>query len=147
MEFFPDMDTKYFPPAPETAKEWFDYAGRLDRNGIEDHARIAYEKAQSLGLENLPEEDRPRFYLQYGSTLRNLAEFDKAQEVLDEGCRLYPDHAALKLFRAFNLCSTGNYKEAATEMMKLAVETGTHPSLAEYKRAIADYIDDIAKPS
>lgn len=60
---------------------------------------------------------------------------------------LYPDHAALKLFRVFNLCSTGNYKEAATEMMKLAVETGTHASLAEYKRAIADYIDDIAKPS
>lgn len=136
---------EHFPSAPETAKEWFDYAGRLDSDGIEDHARIAYEKAQSLGLENLPEEDRPRFYLQYGSTLRNLVEFSKAQKVLDEGCRLYPDHVALKLFRAFNLCSAGNYKEAATEMMKLIAETGAHPSLVEYRRSINHYIDDIGK--
>ncbi len=139
------MDTEYFLFPPANAKEWFDYAGRLDSEGMEIEARVAYEQALSCGLENLSEEDKPRFYLQYGSTLRNLEEFGKAHNVLNEGCRLYSDHAALKLFRAFNLCSTGNYKEAATQMMKLIAETGPHPSLAEYRKSINYYIDEIGK--
>ena len=137
------MDTEYFPFPPANAKEWFDYAGRLDSEGMEIEASVAYEQVLSYGLEKLSEEDKPRFYLQYGSTLRNLEEFGKAHNVLDEGCRLYPDHAALKLFRAYNSCSTGHYKEAATEMMKLVAETGAHRSQVEYHKSSNKYINEI----
>lgn len=137
---------EYFPnPLGTDAGEWFAYAGRLDRNGREQEARRAYEITGALGLAQLPEADRPRFYLQYGSTLRNLKEFSLADGVLAEGCRHYPDHAALKLFKAFNDCSMGRHEEAAKILMRLVAALGQDPSLTEYRQSIHSYVEEICR--
>lgn len=139
-------ERKYFPnPLGSNAEEWFDYAGTLDSNGLEADARRAYEIVNALGLKKLPEEDRPRFYLQYGSTLRNLGEFALALSVLEEGCRLYPDHAALKLFKTFADCSAGKHEEAAKTLLQMVLKVGVDPTLNEYRRSIKYYIDEIVK--
>ena len=140
----PDADGFYFPnPLGTDVMEWFEYAGKLDSHGLENDARRAYETVWALGLGKLPTEDRPRFFLQYGSTLRNLKELKAAETVLAEGCRLYPDHAALKLFKAFAECSAGNHEQAAKTLMRLVSDVGVHPSLKEYKKSIDYYIDEI----
>lgn len=140
-----DENNYFANPLGTDAGEWFAYAGRLDRNGREAEARRAYETTWALGLDKLPEADRPRLFLQYGSTLRNLKEFAIADRALEEGCRRYPDHAALKLFKAFNDCSMGRHEDAAKTLMQLVADVGQHPSLTEYRQSINFYVKEIVK--
>lgn len=72
---------------PADANAWFELADALDFLGREAEALPHYEKALALGTENLPPDDRPRLFIQLGSTLRNLKRYEEAKEVLEEGVK------------------------------------------------------------
>ena len=95
---------------PEEAKAWFELAGCYDYLGREQDALDQYVKVKTLGVQSLPEEDRPRFYLQWGSTLRNLGRFEESRAVLFEGAQKFPEMRALKAFLALTQYSLGAYK-------------------------------------
>src|SRR5512133_3537488 len=89
---------------PNDPRAHFEFAGALDFQGHEAEAVAPYRRAQTLGLAG---GDLPRLYVQLGSTLRNVGEFDEAVEFLQEGRTRFPDHAAIRAFHALALLSAG----------------------------------------
>lgn len=60
-----------------------------DRLGLENEAIPYYEAALKLGI---PADERPKFLLGFGSTLRNVSRVDEAVARLTEALREYPDN-------------------------------------------------------
>src|SRR3712207_5891842 len=67
---------------PDDARSHFVLGGTFDFQDREAEAISPYQRAWELGLSG---EDVPRFYVQYGSTLRNVGQFDESVRVLQEG--------------------------------------------------------------
>lgn len=122
---------------PESAKAWFELAGAYDLLGREREALPHYEQTAALGDATLPPEDRPRLYVQWGSTLRNLQKFEAAQKVLDEGLAKFPGYGALLAFRGLVAYSYGSHREAARLFLSGAL--AADGSIEEYSRALRFY--------
>ena len=75
---------------PADAEAWFQYGGGLDSSGDEAAAIVAYDRVFELGLDRLDDADRPRIYVQAGSTLRNLGRLDEARALLEQRCDQFP---------------------------------------------------------
>ena len=69
---------------PRSAGAYFVLAGTFDFQDREAEAVPPYQRAWELGLTG---DDVPRFYVQYGSTLRNVGQLDESVRVLQEGRR------------------------------------------------------------
>lgn len=130
---------------PDDAKAWFEYAGAFDFLGREGEALPLYLKVRELGLERLPPGDCPRWYVQTGSTMRNLHMFSEAVELLSEGARLFPSYGAIKVFLALAHHSSGNAAEAYRIMLKQSERQEEDASLVEYGRAIRHYVDELKR--
>lgn len=119
---------------------WFHYASAYDFLGREEEAIEHYQKVTELGVEKLQGELQPQWYLQFGSTLRNVNKLDESRHILQEGIKKFPNYAAMKVFLALTEYSSGNTKEAA----KLALQATTYHeednSLKLYQRAIKNYV-------
>lgn len=76
---------------PHDVQALFDYAGAFDLLGREAEALSLYERVLA-GVDQLPLDDRPRLYVQLGSTLRNLGDMDRSRQVLIAGQQRFPDH-------------------------------------------------------
>jgi tetratricopeptide (TPR) repeat protein len=126
---------------PGNAKAWFELAGAFDFLGREAEALPQYEQAAALGEATLPPGDRPRLYLQWGSTLRNLKKFEASAAVLDEGLQKFPHHAALLAFRALTAYSSGSFRKSAQLFLEAALAPGE--SLRDYARALGFYRDSL----
>ena len=125
---------------PNDAKAWFEYAGGFDFLGREAEAKPLYEKALAFGIESLPAADRPRIFLQLGSTLRNLNEFAESKRVLQMGIHAYPDFAALKAFLGLTEHSLGNAKIAAKLFLEASLAKAGDDSMRDYERALRHYL-------
>ena len=86
----------------------------------------------------------PALLLQYGSTLRNIGRLDDALAVLDDGVARYPDHAALRLFRAFALASAGRDRDALVDVLDLARTRIDAPEIHRYARSLKGYTRELA---
>ncbi|MCI5071529.1 tetratricopeptide repeat protein [bacterium] len=126
---------------PNNTKACFEYAGGWDSIGQEDKAAVYYQKVKMMGVETLPMEDQPCFYVQYGSTLRNLKKFDQANEVFNEGIKVFPDFLAIKLFRALNLYSMGIEQEKNKNYIKKQLTQARHHSVLRYLRSLKKYLE------
>ena len=121
-------------------KACFEYAGGWDCVGQEKKAASYYEQVRTMGIENLPVEDQPCFYVQYGSTLRNLKQYNQAQSIFVEGIEKFPDFLAIQLFQALNFCSMGIEAEKNKSYIRLELEQINHSSVQRYMRSLKNYL-------
>jgi tetratricopeptide (TPR) repeat protein len=128
---------------PSDMKALFEYAGAFDFLGREEEALPHYEKVLAAGISELPEDDRPRLFVQLGSTLRNLKRFDRSREVLLEGLDQFPASQALKAFLALTEYSDGEHAKALQRLFDIVLENRVDDSISEYARPLHWYAERI----
>ena len=130
---------------PDDPRAHFELAGAFDSQGYAEEAVGPYRRAMALGLAG---DDVPRWYVQFGSTLRNVGETDEAVQVLTEGRARFPDDAAIQIFQALALHSAGRDRTALVALLDLVVSAADAPlDLRHYRRAIGAYTDDLRRES
>lgn len=129
---------------PESARAHFILGGTLDFQGREREALAPYQRAWQLGLGS---DDLPRFYVQYGSTLRNVGTSGEAVRVLQEGRERFPDDAAIQVFLALAFFSAGRAAEALALALSMLTEGAAAIDLHGYDRAVRDYIAELTDPA
>jgi hypothetical protein len=93
---------------PFDPKAVFDRASAYDMLDREADAQLAYEQVRNLGLGGLAPEDRSRWYVQFGSTLRLRGKIDESRKVLAEGEAAFPEDMAIAAFRALTEIAAGS---------------------------------------
>lgn len=135
-----DKIKSIFLEYPEDIRIYFELANACDFFDREEEARTFYEIV-FVRKDQLPEKLQPALYLQYGSTLRNLSFFAESVKILEDGCRLFPDHGALKIFKSMALHSAGDSAEAIKELWALIASDTKDQGISDYKRAIDHYMN------
>jgi tetratricopeptide (TPR) repeat protein len=125
---------------PDNPRVIFEYGGAYDFAGYEAQAIPQYRKAMQLGLSG---DDLPHVYIQLGSSLRNIEQFEEAVQVLREGVQLFPQHKALRMFYALALYSAGRHWQAMVELNEMLLSLLDNHALNGYTRALRFYTDDL----
>ena len=125
---------------PDEPRAQFAYAGAFDSAGLEAEALAPYRRAMELELAG---EDVPRWYVQFGSTLRNVGEVEEAVRLLSEGRERFPGDAAIRVFLALALHSAGRSGEAVFGLIDLLLSDPKGPDLRGYERATRWYADEL----
>jgi tetratricopeptide (TPR) repeat protein len=125
----------------DAARAEYERAIAYDREGFEAQAIPHYEVALRLGLDDALV---PSALLGLGSSLRNVDRADDAAAVLTDACERFPDHAALALFRALALASSGRCEQALGETIRLAAARIDAEEIRHYRRALDEYADELA---
>jgi hypothetical protein len=112
----------------------------LDR---EADAELAYEQVRKLGLGGLTPQDRSRWYIQFGSTLRLRGKIDESRTVLAEGEAVFPEDMVIAAFRAFTEMAAGSPKKA-TRVLLDAVLRSSNPQVDFYRWALTNYAGEMA---
>jgi tetratricopeptide (TPR) repeat protein len=107
-----------------------------DRAGREYEAIKAYELAVRLGV---PDGERRRFLVGYGSTLRNVGRADEAVGVLAQAVADDPGYAPFVAFLALALADAGHHRAALGTMLGCVLDVAGPGSLDGYERALATY--------
>lgn len=126
---------------PDSSRAHFELANALDYCGREADAIPYYEEAWRLG--GLSREVAAYTRIQWGSSLRNVGRVQEAIDVLASAEREYPEHWAASLFLALALNSAGRPQAALKAVMRATLAQGQAQDLDRYRRALAQYIDDI----
>ena len=119
-----------------TVDELIAEAYRLDREGRERDAIRYYDEAYRLGV---PEAQRRRFLVGYGSTLRNVKRVDDAVAILAEAVAADPEYPAYAPFLALALLDAGHAKAALATMLGCVLDVAPPGSLDGYERALGEY--------
>jgi tetratricopeptide (TPR) repeat protein len=125
----------------DEAEREYELGGEHDSAGRADEAVPHYERALALGLRA---ELVPGALLQLGSTLRNLDRNDEAIALFDDAVVRFPDHVALRLFRAFALATAGRDREALVDVLDLARTRIDAPEVDRYRGSLERYTRDLA---
>jgi tetratricopeptide (TPR) repeat protein len=128
---------------PDNPRAHFVLAGTFDFQDRETEALPPYQRAWELGLVG---DDLPRFYVQYGSTLRNVGQFDEAVRVLQEGRERFPENAAIQAFLALALFSAGRAAEAVAAALSVVLVSAGTGDLHGYERALREYVAALLPP-
>jgi tetratricopeptide (TPR) repeat protein len=127
-----------------TVEELIREAYRHDLDGRERDAIGYYDRAYQLGV---PEAERKRFLVGYGSTLRNVKRLDDAIGVLGQAVADYPDYPAFAAFLALALLDAGHPREAMAAMLGCAIDVARPGVFDGYERALAEYHQALLSPS
>ena len=114
-----------------------------DRYGSEERAILYYDKAWAIGV---PEEERCRFLVGYGSTLRNVGRLDESVAIHRLAISDYPDFSAHHAFLALALLESGQHQEALAAALTALLDGGA-PNLDGYDRALRGYRDQLLADS
>jgi tetratricopeptide (TPR) repeat protein len=125
---------------PDNARAHFVLGGTFDFQDREAEAVPPYQRAWELGLRG---DDVPRFYVQYGSTLRNIGEFDESVRVLQEGRERFPEDCAIQAFLALALFSAGDTAAALATALTLLLENAEAVNMSGYDRALREYVAEL----
>ena len=125
----------------DEAEREYELGGEHDSAGREEQAIPHYERALALGLR---EDLVPGALLQLGSSLRNAGRNDEALALFDDAVARFPDHAALRLFRAFALATAGRDREALVDVLELARTRIDAPEIERYRRSLENYTRALA---
>lgn len=117
----------------------YQMAWTCDFMGKESEAVPYYEKAISSGLK----EDRDGAMLGLGSTYRCLGEYDKSLKVFDQALAEFPDHRAIKVFRALSLYNLGRAEDSVSQLLIQLLDTTGDSSIKSYERALRFYSDKL----
>lgn len=107
-----------------------------DRNGHEHEAIRHYDAAFQLGV---PPSERRRFFVGYGSTLRNVGRIDDAIGVLGQAIADDPSYPPFAAFLALALGSAGHHKAALATMLGCALDAARADAFDGYERALTEY--------
>lgn len=118
----------------ENARVLYEVGGAYDTAGQEKTAEGFYEKALVAGLEG---DLLRRCYVQYGSTLRNVGEYEKSRDVFVAARKTFPESPALGVFEAITLHTAGQSNEAIASLLDLVVDFVHAPDIDRYKPAIS----------
>jgi predicted Zn-dependent protease len=77
-----------------------------------------------------------RCYVQYGSTLRNVGEYEKSCEVFVAARKAFPESPALGAFEAITLHAANRPNEAIASLLDLVVDFVRTPDIDRYGPAI-----------
>lgn len=132
----------YLGEHPTDAQAWYDKAGCHDFLGEEVEAEPCYRKCYDLGWWLLPDDEQPRFFVGYGSTLRNNLKFAESIRVLEEATRSFPGYPALWVFLALSYCSSGKDPKATRALLKNILSI-SQKGLDGFERAIEWYAEHL----
>jgi predicted Zn-dependent protease len=107
-----------------------------DRSGDEHGAIRYYDAAYRLGV---PEDQRERFLVGYGSTLRNVGRAEEAVAILAQAVADHPDYPAFAAFLALALADAGHPKAALAAMLGCALDAAREGAFDSYERALGVY--------
>lgn len=127
-----------------TVHELIAEAYRYDREGREREAVRFYDEAYRLGV---PADQRRRFLVGYGSTLRNVKRVDDAVGVLAQAIADDPSYPAYAAFLALALLDSGHPKEALAAMLGCVLDVARPGSLDGYERALGEYHQLLLAPA
>lgn len=119
---------------PRNARVLYEVGGAYDTAGQEETAQEFYETALATGLEG---DLLRRCYIQYGSTLRNLGQYEKSRRVFATAREAFPDSPALGAFEAVTLHAAGHPDAAIAVLLDLLVSCLHDPDIERYKPAIS----------
>jgi tetratricopeptide (TPR) repeat protein len=125
----------------DEAEREYELGGEHDSAGREEQAIPHYERALALGLR---EDLVPGALLQLGSSLRNVGRNDEAVALFDDAVARFPNHVALRLFRAFALATAGRDREALVDVLELARTRIEAPEIERYRRSLENYTRALA---
>lgn len=134
IDYFEQLRTRF----PDEAMVVFETAGAYDSAGREAEALPHYRRAFELGL---PDDVLPRFAVQYGSTLRNVGEYEESVRVLSEAKTRFPDNRPVRAFLALALFSNGQPAEALAAMLDLTLDA--EGFYDRYTRSLRNYAADL----
>lgn len=117
----------------------YQMAWTCDFMGKEAEAAPFYEKAIACGLK----EDRDGAMLGLGSTFRCLGEYEKSLKVFDQALTEFPDHRAIKVFRALTLYNMRRAEESVSQLLIQLLDTTSDSSIKSYERAFRFYSDKL----
>jgi tetratricopeptide (TPR) repeat protein len=107
----------------------------------EEHVAIRYyDEAYRLGV---PADQRRRFLVGYGSTLRNVGRIDDALGVLGQAVKDDPEYPAFAAFLALALFSAGHPREALATMLGCALDVSRPGAFEGYERALTEYHQEL----
>jgi len=127
-----------------TVEELIAKAYEHDKAGREREAIKFYDQAWQAGV---PEPQRKRFLVGYGSTLRNVGRADDAVAILGEAVAAYPDYPALVAFLALALADAGQPKAALAAMLGCALDAAKPGVFDGYERALGEYHRELLETS
>jgi predicted Zn-dependent protease len=107
-----------------------------DRDGDEHAAVRYYDAAYRMGV---PEVERRRFLVGYGSTLRNVGRADEAVAILAQAAADDPSYPAFTAFLALALADAGHPKAALAAMLGCALDVARPGAFDRYERALGEY--------
>jgi predicted Zn-dependent protease len=114
-----------------------------DRAGEERQAIVYYDRAYQLGV---PEGERRRFTVGYGSTLRNVGRLDDAIAVLGRAVAEDPGYPAFAAFLALALGSAGHHRAALAAMLGCALDAARPGAFDRFDRALTEYHRELLDP-
>lgn len=114
-----------------------------DRAGREREAIRHYERAWQLGV---PADQRRKFLVGYGSTLRNVGRSEEAVALLAEAAAADPDYPAYTAFLALALMSAGHPGAALATMLGCALDAARPGVWDGYDRALGEYQKQLLEP-
>jgi hypothetical protein len=84
-----------------------------------------------------------RCLIQYGSTLRNLEQFDASLDALRRAREQFPESDSVRLFHALSLHAAGRSDAAVAELLLLSADRIRTPEVMRYEAALrgnAEYL-------
>ena len=120
---------------PEDVEAQIAAAWASDSHRTEEDAIRFYDKAWALGI---PDEQRKRFIVGYGSTLRNVGRQREAVELLTAAVGEFPGYAPHSAFLAPALHTDGQHDAAMAASLTALLQAGA-AELDGYDRALTHY--------
>ena len=116
----------------------------LDREGDERAAVRFYDAAYRAGV---PANERRRFTVGYGSTLRNVGRVDEAVAILAQAVADDPEYPAFAAFLALALLDAGHPKAALAAMLGCVLDVAKPGVFEGYERALGEYHAELLEKS
>jgi predicted Zn-dependent protease len=128
----------------ESVDELIAAAYAHDRAGDERAAIRYYDAAYRLGV---PDDERRRFLVGYGSTLRNVGRADEAVAVLAQAAADDPEYPPFTAFLALALADAGHPQAALAAMLGCALDAARPDAFDGYERALGEYHRELLEMS
>jgi tetratricopeptide (TPR) repeat protein len=122
--------------APHDAEAQLAAAVEHDRAGLERDAVRYYERVLELGV---PGHAKRRFYVGYGSTLRNVGRADDAVAILGQALVDEPNYPPYSAFLSLALLSAGHPRAAVAAMLGCALDVAVPGVFDGFERALGAY--------
>lgn len=138
-----DYFTALLQESPGNPYVLYEVGGAYDTAGEEERARGYYESALDAGLAG---DTLRRRLIQYGSTLRNLEQFDTSLTALRRAREQFPESDSVRLFHALSLHAAGRSDAAVAELLVLAADRIRTPEVIRYEAALrgnAEYLMEL----